>query len=180
MQSGGTWTANKHMHHGRQSCGRGATVYDNIGDGAHGRGSVWKADTAPDSNFRIAVLIPWIEQRCLEATCDRTQLLPPFFRAWVASAQANADVADFLIFLEESASSLFQSIRAAPGNIRLITVANITALYASRLGLDVHFPISTHKIKDVRAQPPSLLPGTTCPSRAGSSSLVLGTSLRST
>ena len=110
---------------------------------------------------RLAVVLPWTQDAC-GGRCSQLQRLPATFEAWLASAVANADVADFIIVHETSAAPLFAgmlaSITAAAkdvsatgsitNNLRLVAVPSLESQYAQ---LNVSsLRLSSQKIKDLK------------------------------
>ena len=110
---------------------------------------------------RLAVVMPWTQDDC-GTGCSQLQRLPATFEAWLASAVANADVADFIIVHETSAASLFAGVLATiaaaakvadptgsiTNNVRLVAVPSLESQYAQ---LNVSsLRLSSQKIKDLK------------------------------
>ena len=110
---------------------------------------------------RLAVVMPWTQDAC-GTGCSQLQRLPATFEAWLASAVANADVADFIIVHEISAAPLFAGVLATiaaaakdadatgpiTNNIRLVAVPSLESQYAQ---LNVSgLRLSSQKIKDLK------------------------------
>ena len=110
---------------------------------------------------RLAVVLPWTQDAC-GSGCSQLQRLPATFEAWLASAVANADVADFIIVHETSAAPLFAGVLASitaaakdtgatgstTSNVRLVAVPSLESQYAQ---LNVSgLRISSQKIKDLK------------------------------
>ena len=80
---------------------------------------------------RIAVLHVWSSDE---------SLAPPFFQYWLASAMANAPIADFFIFVPDtSTAGILQRLMPSPVhndtmNIKLHVVGDLIHFYHSRLG----------------------------------------------
>ena len=78
---------------------------------------------------RIAVLHTW---------SSGESMAPPFFQYWLASAMANARIADFLLFVPDNATaSLLRGLMPPPSssqNIRLHVVGNLVEFFRSRIG----------------------------------------------
>jgi hypothetical protein len=123
--------------------------------------------TTPQRKLRLAIVTPWIRDspgaQCWgaklgkklghgEACSAAATSLPASWPLYVGSAEANAQVADFLImhdalvpphdFTPKGASKL-------PGNVKLIAVPNMLAHYRKALRLDVN--LTSQKIKDLKA-----------------------------
>ena len=110
---------------------------------------------------RLAVVMPWTQDAC-GTGCSQLQRLPATFEAWLASAVANADVADFIIVHETSAAPLFAGVLATiaaaakvadptgsiTNNVRLVAVPSLESQYAQ---LNVSgLRLSSQKIKDLK------------------------------
>ncbi len=119
---------------------------------------------------RIAVVVPWVrradrmsdcaahsktyEVSVMKAPCEAFSSLPPSWHFWIASAAANADVADFLITHDGDTQDPTIFHRAAglaemPPNIKVVKFANLTQLYRRRLGVAELLP-TIEKVKDFK------------------------------
>lgn len=123
------------------------------------------------AEVRIAIIIPWIREGSDMSSCEGKKVarhgplsfstpcevfgratLPPSWPFWVASAAANADVADFLLMhgpdVDPSAFHLRAGLHGLPSNVRAVLVPNITSLYRRRIGIDIH--LTDDKVKDFK------------------------------
>lgn len=123
------------------------------------------------SRVRLALVIPWIKAASRRTACETFReaheavqfgvpceafgqaSLPPSWPFWVASAAANADVADFLLMhdvdYDPSAFHVRAGLTALPPNVRAVLVPNMTALYRERLGLE-KLRLTDDKVKDFK------------------------------
>jgi hypothetical protein len=146
----------------REAYARGAHVFPQLGAGLRAQELV-----APGS-LRIAIVMPWVVEATPDATCRTYQTkpemkagarceaffsLPTSWPYWLASAGRNVAIADFLIFHEPGLSD--ESFRGPsgrlplPSNVKLVEVANLTALYRLRVGAE-HLRLNPDKIKDFK------------------------------
>jgi hypothetical protein len=152
----------------RNAASAGAHLAFRLGTGLHSQCSLPDMlHTTPPRKLRLAIVTPWIRDspgaQCWgaklgkklghgEACSAAATSLPASWPLYVGSAEANAQVADFLImhdalvpphdFTPKGASKL-------PGNVKLIAVPNMLAHYRKALRLDVN--LTSQKIKDLKA-----------------------------
>ena len=129
---------------------------------------------AEPRTLRLALVIPWVKTGSVRSSCETSSrsyeakafgapctafglaTLPPSWPFWVASAAANADVADFLLMhgLDYDPSEFYvrAGLLALPRNVRSIIVPNMTALYQRRLGVRVE--LTDDKVKDFKCAMP--------------------------
>ena len=134
-------------------CRPGSSVFVGLN-----QGKLSKPALPGDLFSRLAVVMPWVQDACGAAGCSRLQVLPPSFDAWLISAAANAEIADFLIVHEPSSARLFANrvngingINGSSSNVRLVAVPSLAALYARRLNFsDGARLMTSQKIKDCK------------------------------
>jgi hypothetical protein len=148
---------------------RNASVFRFLGRGLQRIQSHDAPEFSGSERLRIAVIVPWVKESAPDScrtseTKSETKLynapcaafghatLPPSWSFWVASAAANSDVADFLLFhgpeYDPTSFHLQAGLSALPQNVLAVLVPNMTQLYRHRLGIRVR--LTDDKIKDLK------------------------------
>ena len=118
--------------------------------------------------MRLAIVMPWVTEATPSQTCATYQAkpemkagahceaffsLPVSWPYWLASAQRNAGIADFLIFREPILTDSFfrgpGGTLEVPANVHIHEIANLTRLYRRQMS-SPRLTLNPDKVKDFK------------------------------